>query len=246
MSEKLSTPHDSIVKTAITYSTNWEFHFSPNTVHYEQTHPLWFHLSKRFCYISLVVCELMFQNIFQKCWEMVGCKVGYMCKLAQLIPFYTYNWLSYVTHADYAALAFLLLHICKTLWKPPPFDILILSWSWEGLRAETCDHIKITAAGNISLLLTTVVLIDFMFCEVLPGTWRPWQWARTRSSQRLQLAKDCSLVRSKTRHSSEGSPHYRKEQVVMRWEMLVFIYKEWGKWDRHMIGPTSAYFSLLV
>lgn len=58
---------------------------------------------------------------------MVGCKVGYMCKLAQLIPFYTYNWLSYVAHAVYAALAFLLLHICKTLWKPPQFDILILS-----------------------------------------------------------------------------------------------------------------------
>lgn len=131
MSEKLSTPHDSIVKRAITYSTNSEFHFSPNTVHYEQTHPIWFHLSKRFCYISLVVCELMFRNFFRDVYSNVFfcCKVGYMCKLAQLIPFYTYNWLSYVTHAVYAALAFLLLHICKPLWKPPQFDILILSWS---------------------------------------------------------------------------------------------------------------------
>lgn len=40
-----------------------------------------------------------------------------------------------------------------------------------------------------------------------PGMWKPLLQTRTRSIQRLQLVNDCLLVRSKTRHSRDGSPH---------------------------------------
>lgn len=71
-----------------------------------------------------------------------------------------------------------------------------LALNWEQLH-------KLTISDSVLQILCPL--------EDSPGTWRPWQWARTLSIQWLQLANDCSLVRSKTRHSNDRSPHCGRE-----------------------------------
>lgn len=94
-------------------------------------------------------------------------------------------------------------------------------WINCGTRRKVRGHENVESGRSFTLALNWERLRELtisdgapqMLCplEDSPGTWRPWQWARTLSIQWLQLANDCSLVRSKTRHSNDRSPHCGRE-----------------------------------